>query len=363
MIFMVRSYPVLKLNGTPEERGRTYGSKYGKMIRRSISNYGEMFEAFSNISWENAKKRAKIYLPSVEKYAPEILEEIDGIASGANLGFDDIFTLNSRSEIVLDQNTLDGCTAFGITPRISKDSKTYICQNWDWIRRQHDNLVVLDIEQSPLPSILMIAEAGIISGKGMNSKGIGVCFNALSTGKAEKGVPVHFLLRKILDSPSLGDTVESVAKAQRASSGNFLVGSDEGEIINIESSPTDFGVLYAEKGFLAHTNHFIAMNMIFKNTDNGKAILPDTFHRLGRINSLIEENLPELDTNKFKEFLSDHRSLPDAICRHEDPHDPEGKQLASVYSVIMDLKGKALFISEQNPCKGSFETYTFQNRI
>ena len=353
-------YPFIQLEGNPFERGRIYGKECSNLIRKSISNYSFMFKTFSGMSWEEAKERARSYIPFIAEYSPQLIEEMKGIAEGAILHFDDIVTLNSRSEIVLD-NTLDGCTAFGVSSSISKDGVAYVCQNWDWIRRQGDTLVILQIKQEePLPQLLLIAEAGIISGKGLNSAGIGVCFNALSTGKGKPGVPIQILLREIMSSPTLGDAVEAVARAERASSGNFLVGTAEGEIINIESAPSDFGVLYAEKGYLAHTNHFLSPNIICKEKDHGKVILPDTFHRLGRINVLLNEKVDSVDQKLCQRFLSDHKNAPDAICRHEDPRDPEGKQLASVYSIIMNLMERTLWISDSNPCTSEFCSYSFK---
>jgi len=354
----MKDYPHLKITGTPFERGITYGSETSDLIKRSILNYSEMFEVFSGINWYEAIERARSFIPFIEKDSPCLLEEMKGIAKGSGLDFEDILTLNSRSELVLDQS-VDGCTAFGVSRDITCDEKTYVCQNWDWIRRQFESLVILEILQSPSPSILMLAEAGMISGKGLNSRGIGVCFNALSTGMAGMGLPVHIILRKILDSNTIGDAVEAVATSKRASSGNFLIGNSEGEIINIESAPEDFGVLYADKGYLSHTNHFLCSNLICRVQDKGKVILPDTFHRLGRINRLLDQ-AGRLNFIKCSEFLADHRNYPDSICRHEDEKDPEGKQLASVYSTIMDLEEKKLWLTDTNPCSGSYTFYEFE---
>lgn len=346
-------YPFLILSGTPFERGRTYGEIFRSRIEISISNYRQMFNDFNSVDWENAGRRAMEFLPFIKNYSPKMVEEMEGIAEGASLDFRDILILNSRSEIVLDSQ-VDGCTSFAAAPSFTLDGKTYLCQNWDWIRRQHDSLVVLQIEQHPEPSILMIAEAGIISGKGINGAGLGVGFNALTTGSGKPGVPVHMILRGILDSPRLADAVQAVSDAARASSGNFIVASAEGELIDIEASPEDFWVFYGEEGWITHTNHFLANFVPGLSRDKGKVILPDTFQRLGRINSLMTDEEGNIDLETCKVLLSDHRNHPDSICRHEDPRDPEGKQLASVYATIMDLTAGVIWFSRSNPCKGEF---------
>ena len=353
-------YRSLCLSGTSTERGRAYGLACRKEIDRTLSNYSQMFLAFSGISWEKAREKALRNLPFVESACPKVLEEMKGIAEGSGTDFRDIFTLNSRSEIVLEEQ-VDGCTAFAVSPALTGD-RLLLCQNWDWIRRQEESLVVLEIDQAPEPSILMIAEAGLVSGKGLNSAGIGACFNALSTGSGQPGVPVHVILRRILDAPALGDAVEAVSGAVRAGSGNFLVGTREGEMLDIEAIPEDFGVLLPENGFLAHTNHFLAPNLLSRFRDHGKSLLPDTFHRLSRMSSLIRGAGGPVDLPLCRAFLSDHRNAPDSICRHEDPRDPAGKQLASVYSVVMDLEGGILWLSDSNPCSSEFFPYGFHGK-
>ncbi len=357
-----KDYPLLTLSGTPFERGTLYGKIFRSRIETSISNYMKMFQDFNGLSWNEAGKRAMCFLPFINDFSPKMVEEMEGIAEGASMSFKDILTLNSRSEMVLDSQA-DGCTAFAAAHPFTRDGKTYLCQNWDWIRRQHEALVVLLLEQEPEPSLLIIAEAGIISGKGINSSGLGVAFNALTTGVGKPGIPVHIILRAILDSPCLSDAVQVVAKAQRASSGNFTIGSFESELINIEASPDDFWVFYGEKGWITHTNHFLATFITGLSQDKGKVILPDTFQRLGRINALLAANEGKVDLETCKVMLSDHRNHPDSICRHEDPRDPEGKQLASVYGTVMDLTEGVIWISESNPCAGDFRAFGPLSRV
>ena len=349
-------YPFLKLSGNPLERGRLYGRTFRTAIEASIASYTVMFRDYSGLGWDEAGKLSMEFLPFIREYSPKVIEEMEGIAEGAQKNFRDILTLNSRSEIVLAAQ-VDGCTAFGATPAVTSDGKTYLCQTWDWIRRQEKSLVIIQIEQPPEPTILMIAEAGVISGKGINSSGLGVGFNALTTGSGKPGVPVHILLRGLLDSPRLADAVQAVAVPLRSSSANFIIGSHEGEMINIETSPEDFWVFYAEKGWISHTNHFTATFLPGLARDRGKVIIPDTFQRLGRINTLLNAHIGKIDFEHCKTFLSDHINHPDSICRHEDPRDPEGKQIASVYATIMDLTDGVIWFSRSNPCLGGFTSF------
>ena len=113
---------------------------------------------------------------------------MEGVAVGAGVDFEDILTLNARSEIALtgrkDIAFADGCTAIAVTPPASQD--TIIGQNWDGKGSQIDSLLLLNIEQSDKPNITMVTEGGIIGKVGFNSAGVAVCLNALDDAKSPR---------------------------------------------------------------------------------------------------------------------------------------------------------------------------------
>ena len=59
------------------------------------------------------KKFIPMYLPAAEKYAPEIIEEMKGMAAGAKADFQDILFLNITYEI--STPSVMGCTSFAAT--------------------------------------------------------------------------------------------------------------------------------------------------------------------------------------------------------------------------------------------------------
>src|SRR5699024_774280 len=150
------------------------------------------------------------------------IKEMEGLADGAGVRFEDILTLNARSEIAL-VNLSDGCTSFSLTK--PKTNKTWLAQNWDWKRQQIDALVHLEIRQNDLPIIQMITEAGIIGKIGCNSAGIGVCLNAIVANVWEAKIPIHLGLRSILESESIEDAISRINNNQMASSAHFLISS------------------------------------------------------------------------------------------------------------------------------------------
>ena len=281
---------------------------------------------------------------------------MQGIAEGAELDFDDILAINCRSEILFAAP--DGCSCIGALSAQTKDGHVYLAQNWDWLRAVDNSVVIVKIEQPGYPRVIMCAEAGIIGGKGLNESGIGVCLNALSVGRGKPGVPLHVIYRKILCQTSISNALGAVASAQRAGSGNFVIGSSQDFLLNVEFTPENFDVLAAdETKLLVHTNHYLSPLFIAENTF--KRDLPDTFIRLNRLERLTNSYVGTVDGKNILSILRDHRNKPDSICSHEDPADTPGKRLCTIYAVIMDLTERKLRITEGQPCTSEITEISF----
>lgn len=86
------------------------------------------------------------------------------------------------------------------------------------------NLINLNISQEGKPAISMITEAGIIGKIGLNSRGVGVCLNAIrAQGVDFQKLPCHLALRTCLESTSTEEAVVAIKKAGVASSSHLLV--------------------------------------------------------------------------------------------------------------------------------------------
>lgn len=96
----------IKVSGTPYERGFQYGSQAKERIRKVIEEYKVLFEKEAFITWDKAYELSKPYRKEIEKYRPDLVEEMQGIADGAGLDFNTILTLNCRSEIMFAKAAL-----------------------------------------------------------------------------------------------------------------------------------------------------------------------------------------------------------------------------------------------------------------
>jgi isopenicillin-N N-acyltransferase like protein len=86
-----------------------------------------MFMRSAKLTWPQVRLEAVKFLPTLQQPAwMPLVEEMRGVADGAGLDFEDILTLNVRTEIAYGMFS-DGCTAFSW----KVGEKSFLAQNWD----------------------------------------------------------------------------------------------------------------------------------------------------------------------------------------------------------------------------------------
>lgn len=351
-------YPKYNLQGSPHEIGVQHGQHAKALVNKCISNYQLIFQVIGNASWDEITSEAQKYLPAIEKHFPELVEEMQGVADGAEVDFLSILAINARSELLFSRKMLrqDGCTSYGITA-VKGGGSTVIGQNWDFPEPTKEPLILLEIEQKNKPKVLMITEAGIVGKIGLNSAGVGICMNALMTDGAINGIPLHIAMRGVLDSATLNDALDKTATCDVASAINFVLADHEVGPVNMEIIPGDYELTFPKDEFVVHTNHLASERLLNKTTDLNRTIMLDTFIRKYRAEKLLSER-DFFDIKALKQLHADHLNYPRSICRHLKPDDPT--MIVSGFAVVMDLKNLVMHISFGQPCDQNFECHTLK---
>lgn len=345
-------YQLIEIKGTAFERGKRYGSSASGAIKRNIDFYSSAFEKSANIDWPQAQKLAMKFLPVIEKYCPSYVEEMKGIAEGAGRSFEDILTLNCRSEVLFAK--ADACSCIIIPEGRGKNGHVFMGQTWDWMASARQNSVVLKVHQEGEPSILMICEAGMVGGKGLNSEGISICLNATSVGKGKIGVPLHLMMRKVLDSSLATEAIKAVSMLPRAGSGAFNIATRSGFEMVIEFSPDQFDVIMSQGEPLIHTNHYLSP--LIAPQDKAKSFIPSTFTRYNTMEKWLKKHGGRIGEKEIFKLLSNHDNYPESICYHEDPR-ISGERYCSVYAMVMDVTAGKLWVTDGYPCEGKVSEY------
>jgi isopenicillin-N N-acyltransferase-like protein len=354
--------PLIEIAGEPRERGRQYGEQAREQIERSIAWYGEQFTATASLSWDAVLAGARRWEPLVESYLPDALHEMQGIAEGAGVRYEEILALNGRGELSSGNPFAedgDGCSSYSILPEASGDGHAYCGQNWDWRSAILDTVVMLRIEQPGKPTIVMQVEAGQVGRQGASSAGIGLNANGLSARWGSKlGMPQPYIRRKILDSWDMNEALEAVFSSRQSLCTNLLFSHRDGFAIDVESTPGRHGWGYPVEGALVHTNHF--RYFVPKQIEETyRYASPDSLYRAERIERVLarvgEATTGEAVRALIREALSDHFGYPDSVCNHPNEQDPWFDRNETVASSIVDLTAGEYWIAHGNPCASDYE--------
>ncbi len=341
--------PLIHMKGDPDQRGLTYGIAARDQIMMVIEEYKILFDKEAHMTWEEAVEKAMSFSDVVQDKCPDLVKEMEGIAKGAGVDYSVILTLNCRSEIMFGQQE-DACTAIAVPPESSGSGKTYIAQNWDWWTLGKGTNVVLEIDQTPLPKLLVVTEAGLVGGKGLNSRSLSLTQNALSVKRTKKGLPLQLILRKALSETTVPKAIEYIFKAPRAGGACVGLATADGTLVMVEYAPNNMDVLLSDGLPLCHTNHWLSPIMI-ADPETSRYTMKSTYTRLDWARRLTKLEIGSLRKRNLFRILSNHAGNPDGICRHDDPDLPTYHRHSSLWSMVIDTAEKVIWITDGSPCK------------
>jgi isopenicillin-N N-acyltransferase-like protein len=355
----VTCFQRIELEGEAYERGRQYGARVAVAIQHNVEVYLQLIEFHSGLERQAAREAAAAFGPILEAHAPDLLLEMRGIAAGAGCDLLDVMLINARSELMgsMGECTAGGCTALAAGPEVTSQGQVLLGQNWDWYTAVEPEPVLLHIRQTDKLEILTLCEAGQVGKIGMNTAGLGVCLNFLSHRDKGQGVPVHVILRQMLNCAHLGEAVREVYRVPRGGAANILLAHAEGEILDLELTATDADFLYGAEGWLVHANHYESPRL--RAGDTGLTTSMSTLARAARARRLLRAHLGHVSLETYQTILSDHAYGTYAICRHADPGEPALQQSATQASAVIDLAARTMYLAAGQPCREEYQVFSF----
>jgi hypothetical protein len=305
---------ILHLYGTPYERGVFHGKTLKNEIGKITGRWINEVEDNGKINFENVILEfysTTTIVDSLKKYTPELLNEVKGISDGCGINYETIlaFQLSEEIELFLNDNKGNKCTAISINNLA--DGSTIVAQNMDPPLYLHGFPVVLHIIENEIESYVYTFP-GFIGLDGVNSKGIALTCNGISMlNKSNGGLPVSFIVRKILNFESPPDAYYFINYIQHATPQAYILGLADSAIC-LECS--GLGCVkyetFPETGINLHTNFSIANHDFNKNYIKllhsfGKTTQDPYFcPRFFLAYDLIVESEYALDVEKIKDILS-----------------------------------------------------------
>lgn len=354
--------PIVSIEGSPFSRGEMYGSEARALIRHNIDYYYGLWQRNLGLSRRMVDERASSLIEPIGSFDSGLLEEMRGIARGADVTLEEIIAINSRYELVWSQmgRQPSECTALATLPEATSSGHTLLAQNWDYKVGVRDGCVVLEVREAGKPTVVMHTEAGVIGQKGVNSEGIGLVVNAMVSDRDrfEPTVPFWVLCRSALSSRTLTEAMNVVLRTRKFVSSNVILAQTGGVAVDLESTPLDTSIITPEEGILVHTNHFVGPRSMSVKDEFVKNF-SHSIYRYSRARSSLERGLGRLSVEHFMDVLRDHFGEPYSICAHADPAIGEDFQGETLSSVIFDLEDRRILITKGPPCMSSYHELEF----
>jgi isopenicillin-N N-acyltransferase like protein len=318
----------ITLTGTGYELGLQHGKllkkEIGEIVGKWKKNTSDMMGRDADTVLAEFFQYAQ-FTAAIKKWTPDLYEEVRGIAAGSGQQLNDIMVFNLLDEFWVYQDNISNhhCSGIGVPAR--NGNSGYIAQNMD-IESYTDGYQVLMrlTKTDSRPEQLILIHPGLIALNGMNETGIGACMNTLMQLKAAStGLPVAFIVRRILNSTDKDELLQFMQSVQHASGQNYIIGI-RGEVYDFEASANKVVRFDPQNanGTIYHTNHPLANDDVkdwFKKYDptSKDAIDPgksNSHIRLTAVQKRVKE-ASSVDDILIKQTLRSKDDKDNPVCR------------------------------------------------
>jgi isopenicillin-N N-acyltransferase-like protein len=344
------------MEGTHYEMGRQYGSQCRARIRNLVAIFDGLILKEKNI--QKGKAVAKEAVPHVRAAAPELLEEVEGIASGAGLGFDDVFRLNCSVELFSWQGCMERAEVSTVPEASSSFAVharegTLVAWNMDWWRLWLPYIVLLRGAPKEGPRFMAFAFAGCVGRPGMSER-VAVSANFLPYRSRQgpqwdgPGVPYNFLCRMMLKQKSTAEAVAAAVGVKRMACLNYTVGDAQGNICCVETTPRDHDMLYPQEEFIVHANSYHSPKFEGIPEKDQEQRDPRAFHA----RQLLRRHRDRLDRHTLASVQTAHfPGQSTGVCVHQKLQDREG---ITLLSFIARVGAGEMWAAHGPPCEHEF---------
>ncbi len=311
----------LKLSGTPYEMGQQHGKAFRDQIREYTAERvhlsGTTSWAGRELSRADVLALAQEMVAVNEAYAPDLMEEIRGIADATDLspaellitnGFTDfIDAVYTRANARAATHGVDDCTAFLVPGTATADGHSFIGQTWDMHASAEPYVLLTDVEPADGIPFIGFTTMGCIGQMGMNAEGIAVCINNIM-GTGQVGVIWNLVIRKILAQDNIEDALACISGAELAGAHNYLIMDKHGSGYNVEAMAGRYHVEELNGDPIVHTNHCVIHHNREVERERPPESMVSSVHRLNQGTKLLEER-PVTEETLFALTRDEH-----AIC-------------------------------------------------
>ncbi len=350
----VPDHTLTVIAGKPRDRGKQYGQKFKDGIHSFLEK--EVVQVCAKHATRDALLRyAGQCGKAVREYAPLVAEELEGIAEGAGLTFDEAVFITLHEETAGHKDgvlpPVQHCTALAAASPDTGDGHTYVGQNWDWMESVYGLSSLLLWKRPEGPSLLAYSYPGLWVGAGLNSAGLALCWtwgDGMGIKSPRVGIPAYVLIAQMLYQDTLDGALAEARRATHAGWFAFVLADAKGQLATVEGTPEKL-VVQRPRGHTARASY--ACREIL----GGGADAPLKLHpQCQRMFDLLAAGRGKLDRPTLQGLFADHQST---ICKH-----PGSKGGFTVDSMLFDCTTREAHISRGPGCSGRWQKFTFEEK-
>ncbi|MGW5687109.1 C45 family autoproteolytic acyltransferase/hydolase [Nonomuraea sp. NPDC003754] len=339
----------IQVTGTrPRQRGHDRGRRTRDEIARAWRAYEELFAATAAAGGVplDVPALALGTVAATRAWAPELVEEMEGVAEGAGVPLWTVAALNARTEILA---AAGGPRAGECSTVVHAASRTAGGQCWDW----HEELAAMwhiQWVRGDTWAFAGITEHGILAKIGVNEAGVGLLFNILGhTDDGAGGVPVHLAARRVLGGAGSFEEAVAMLRDAPVSASTVMTVVTAGRAASVELSPAGARVVEPDgDGWLVRTNHFLDPALAAGEL-RGR-LDPDTHDRLRLLGARVRGR-PGLDgPGDLATLLTAHPGDGAEVCCHAPAGGALGTRWATLATVAIEPADRRILVHDGGPC-------------
>ena len=241
--------PFLDIAGTPYDVGRALG-RFGK---RAVHEHIRHTPAWANVMSLRDNPRLTAMAAAVEARFPRHRAELQGLADGLDLPFEDVFAWNCRGD--LWALAPDGCT----TVQIPGNAVHRIAHNEDGDPGLIGQCALARLDVEGRPPFTSFLYPGSLPGHtfAVTAAGLVQTVNNIRALKGGSGMPRMVLTRALLDAPGLDAAIAIVRETMPAGAFHLtLAQAGDPRLLSVEFTATRKSVTEISAPSL-HTNHLV----------------------------------------------------------------------------------------------------------
>jgi hypothetical protein len=313
---------LLAVRGSPFDAGATLGRFGAAAVHRHLLPSA----AWAGLMRWRGSPRVEAMAELVRTRFPRIQAELEGLAAGLALPFDDVFLWNCRGD--LWAMAADGCT----TLQLPGTESRRLVHNEDGHPAFAGHCAIAEFGIDGGPDFASFVYPGSLPGHSfaVTDAGLAMTVNGLRTLHVDAGVPRMVLARALLDAASLDEAVATLREAPRA--GGFhlsLAHREAGDILSIEFNSYACSVRAVAAPAL-HANHAIHPGM----RDLPQLITGSSGHRQRRGNSLLAQAGERQLAVDALAILWDRQHARFPIYR-DDPADDDNENTIATADIVV----------------------------